>query len=382
MIIIQRAIEAQVEEAIGKNKVLLILGTRRVGKTFLIRTIQKKLEQPAINLNGEDFEVQELLKNITATNYNLIVGSARLLIIDEAQAIPNIGKILKFMIDTIILATGSSSFDLLNETGEPLTGRKIPFSLYPPSQLELTGIETYVEAVQHLEERLVLGSYPELFQLGSYKEKSEYLLELIQSYLLKDILAFEGIRQSDKIMRLLRLIAYQVGSEVSYNELATQLGISKNTVENYLDLLSKVFIIYRLPAYSTNHRKEISKGSKWYFFDNGIRNAIINDFKLLSLRNDVGALWENYLLSERIKRNKYLKENIEYYFWRNYSQQEVDLIELRDGRIHAFEFKYSSDKKVKIPAAFSTTYPDASFQRIAKDNYYPWITGDTEENHS
>ncbi|HVB04401.1 MAG TPA: ATP-binding protein [Chitinophagaceae bacterium] len=378
MIIVKRGIEDQIEEAIGKNKVLLILGARRVGKTFLIKTIQGKLTQPAVTLNGEDFEVQELLRNISAANYNLIVGSAKLLIIDEAQAIPNIGNILKFMIDTIptltVLATGSSSFDLLNKAGEPLTGRKIQFILYPLSQLELISIETYVDTIQHLEERLVLGSYPELLQLNSYKEKSEYLLELIQSYLLKDILAFEGIRQSDRIIRLLRLIAYQVGSEVSYNELATQLGISKNTVENYLDLLSKVFIIYRLPAYSTNHRKEISKGSKWYFVDNGIRNAIINDFKLLSLRNDVGALWENYLISERIKRNKHRKENVEYYFWRNYSQQEVDLIELRDGNIHAFEFKYSPDKKVKIPAAFSTTYPKASFERIAKDNYFGWIT--------
>lgn len=380
MIIVKRAIEAQIEEAIGKNKVLLVLGTRRVGKTFLIRSIQKRWQHPVINLNGEDFEVQELLKNITAANYQLIVGSAKLLIIDEAQAIPNIGKILKFMIDAIpaltILATGSSSFDLLNEAGEPLTGRKISFNLYPLSQLELVSIETYVDGVQHLEERLILGNYPELIQLDSYREKSDYLLELIQSYLLKDILAFEGIRQSDKIIRLLRLIAYQVGSEVSYNELATQLGISKNTVENYLDLLSKVFIIYRLPAYSTNHRKEISKGSKWYFFDNGIRNAIINDFRLLSLRNDIGALWENYLISERIKRNKYRKENVEYYFWRNYNQQEVDLIELRDGLLHAFEFKYSPDKKVKVPAAFSTAYPEATFQRIAKDNYYSWITAE------
>ena len=378
MIIVKRIIEAQIEEAIGQNKVLLILGTRRVGKTFLVKAIQKSQKEPVVTLNGEDFEVQALLKNITATNYNLIVGSAKLLIIDEAQAVPDIGKILKFMVDTIptltVLATGSSSFDLLNKAGEPLTGRKIQFNLYPLSQLELLSIETYLDAVQHLEERLVLGNYPELLQLKSYNEKSDYLLDLIQSYLLKDILAFEGIRQSDKIVRLLRLIAYQVGSEVSYNELANQLGISKNTVENYLDLLSKVFIIYRLPAYSTNHRKEISKGSKWYFSDNGIRNAIINDFKLLSLRNDTGALWDNYLISERIKRNKYLKESVDYYFWRTYSQQEVDLIELKDGKIHAFEFKYSPDKKIKIPAAFSTAYPEASFERIAKDNYFSWIT--------
>ncbi|HUX84302.1 MAG TPA: ATP-binding protein [Chitinophagaceae bacterium] len=378
MIIVKRVIEAQIESAIGKNKVLLIMGTRRVGKTFLLKAIQANLEQPAVILNGEDFEIQELLKNISAANYKLIVGSAKLIIIDEAQAIPNIGKILKFMVDTIptltVLATGSSSFDLLNKAGEPLTGRKIQFDLYPLSQLELNGIETYPDAIQHLEERLVLGSYPELLQLNSYIDKSEYLLELIRSYLLKDILAFEGIRQSDKIIRLLRLIAYQVGSEVSYNELASQLGMSKNTVEIYLDLLNKVFIIYRLPAFSTNHRKEISKGSKWYFYDNGIRNAVINDFKQLSLRNDLGALWENYLISERIKRNNHLRENVAYYFWRTYSQQEVDLIELRNGNIHGFEFKYSPGKKVKIPAAFSTSYPEASFEQIAKDNYFGWIT--------
>ena len=172
---------------------------------------------------------------------------------------------------------------------------------------------------------------------------------------------------------MLRLIAYQVGSEVSYSELGTQLGISKNTVENYLDLLSKVFIIYRLPAYSTNHRKEISKGSKWYCFDNRIRNAVINDVKLLSLRNDIGALWENYLVSERIKRNDYRRENVEYYFWRTYSQQEVDLVEVRNGNLSAFEFKYSSDKKIKIPVAFASAYPDATFERISKDNYLDWI---------
>jgi uncharacterized protein len=239
--------------------------------------------------------------------------------------------------------------------------------------MELGKIESPLETQQNLEERLILGSYPELLQLETFREKSEYLLELIQSFLLKNILSFEGIRQPDKILRLLRLIAYQVGSEVSYNELGTQLGICKNTVENYLDLLSKVFIIYRLSAYSTNHRKGISKGFKWYFFDNGIRNAVINDFKLMPLRNDIGALWENYLVSERIKRNEYRRENIEYYFWRTCSQHEVDLVEVRNGNLSAFELKYSSDKKVKIPAAFATAYPDAAFERISKHNYLEWI---------
>ncbi|HEY8688990.1 MAG TPA: ATP-binding protein [Chitinophagaceae bacterium] len=310
MLIVKREIEQQVEKLLGKNKVLLILGTRRVGKTFLINAIQQKYKDPIVVLNGEDFEVQELLKKRTSANYKRLIGSAKLLILDEAQVIPEIGKVLKFMIDSIphltILATGSSSFDLLNKAGEPLTGRQIQFNLYPLAQLELKESESYVETNQNLEERLVYGSYPELFQLNSYTEKSVYLQQLVQSYLLKDILAFEGIRQSDKIIRLLRLIAYQVGSEVSYNELAGQLGISKNTVENYLDLLSKVFIIYRLSAYSTNQRKEVSKSSKWYFFDNGIRNAIINDFRFPALRNDIGILWENYIISERIKRNSYL----------------------------------------------------------------------------
>jgi len=377
MKVVLRLLEAKLEENIGKNKVLLVMGTRRVGKTFLLKVIEKKLDRQIIKLNGEDLDVQETLQNLREANYRRIVGDANLVFIDEAQAIPEIGKVLKLMIDSFseltIIATGSSSFDLLNKAGEPLTGRKISFHLYPLAQAELSKIESPLETQQYLEERLILGSYPELLQLNTFKEKSEYLLDLIQSYLLKDILSFEGIRQPDKVMRLLRLIAYQVGSEVSYNELGTQLGISKNTVESYLDLLSKVFIIYRLPAYSTNPRKEISKGSKWYFFDNGIRNAVINDFKLLTLRNDIGSLWENYLISERIKRNEYRRENVEYYFWRGYNQQEVDLIEFQNGTLSAFEFKYSSNKKFKIPSAFKEAYPEASFKQISRDSYLDWI---------
>ena len=377
MKIVSRLLEAKLEAHIGKNKVLLVMGTRRVGKTFLLKAIEKKLDRQIIKLNGEDLDAQETLQNLREANYRRIIGDANLVFIDEAQAIPEIGKVLKLMIDSFseltIIATGSSSFDLLNKAGEPLTGRKISFHLYPLAQAELSKIESPLETQQYLEERLILGSYPELLQLNTFKEKSEYLLDLIKSYLLKDILSFEGIRQPDKVMRLLRLIAYQAGSEVSYNELGTQLGISKNTVESYLDLLSKVFIIYRLPASSTNPRKEISKGSKWYFFDNGIRNAVINDFKLLTLRNDIGSLWENYLISERIKRNEYRRENVEYYFWRGYNQQEVDLIEVQNGTLSAFEFKYSSNKKFKIPSAFKEAYPEASFKQISRDSYLDWI---------
>lgn len=377
MKILPRLLEKKVSSLIGKNKVLLIMGTRRIGKTVLVEEIRSKYEGKNLFLNAEDFDIQEILKNRSAANYKKIIGDATLVVIDEAQVITDIGAILKLMIDTnpalTIIATGSSSFDLLNKIGDPLTGRKYQFQLYPLSQIEIMEQENYVETVQNIDERLIYGSYPELFQLPSYEEKTEYLQQLIQTYLLKDILAYEGIRNSDKIIRLLRLIAYQTGNEVSYTELSTQLSMSKNTVENYLDLLSKVFIVYKLSAYSTNPRKEISKGSKWYFYDNGIRNAIINDFRLPVLRNDMGGLWENYLLSERIKRNDYLGNNVQYFFWRNYNQQEVDLIELSDGKISGYEFKYSPTKKVKTPSAFATTYPEASFSRISKDNYLDWI---------
>lgn len=377
MRIFKRKIERQIEDKIGKNKVLLIMGTRRVGKTVLIQEIKSKFNGESLLLNTEDFDVQEILKNRTVANYKKLIGKATLLILDEAQVIDEIGAILKLMIDSMpgltIIATGSSSFDLLNKAGDPLTGRQYQFHLYPLAQLEIGEDENYAETVQHLDERLIFGSYPEVFQFSTYQEKSVYLQQLVQSYLLKDILAYDGIRNSDKIIRLLRLIAFQTGREVSYTELGTQLGMSKNTVENYLDLLSRVFIIHRLPAYSTNPRKEISKGSKWYFYDNGIRNAIINDFRLPALRNDMGSLWENYLLAERIKKNAYQEKNVQYYFWRNYNQQEVDLIELTNGEINGFEFKFTTDKKTKVPPAFSAFYKDASYTVISKENYLDWI---------
>jgi predicted AAA+ superfamily ATPase len=378
MKIYERILENEITKLIGKNKVLLIMGTRRIGKTILVEKIKSTFPGESLLLNAEDFDIQELLKNRSVANYKKIIGKATLLVIDEAQVIAEIGAILKLMIDSnpalTIIATGSSSFDLLNKAGDPLTGRQYQFYLYPLSQLEIKTQENYIETIQHLEERLIYGSYPELFQLSSYREKAEYLQQLVQSYLLKDILAYEGIRNSDKIIRLLRLIAFQDGNEVSYTELGTQLGMSKNTVESYLDLLAKVFIVYKLPAYSTNQRKEISKGSKWYFYDNGIRNAIINDFRLLALRKDTGALWENYLIAERIKKNAYNGEHMQYYFWRNYNQQEVDLIEISNGKISGYEFKFSPGKKVKAPIAFATTYPDAGFESISKDNYLEWIT--------
>jgi len=373
---INRYINYQLLNDFKSNKVILLLGSRRVGKTFLVHQLLTQFKGKKLLLNGEDAEVQETFKKRSVANFKRLVGSTQLLVIDEAQAIPQIGAALKLIIDShpklTILATGSSALDLLNKTGEPLTGRNFTYQLYPIAQLELH--ENLIQAKGNLEERLILGSYPELFQLKTTKEKQRYLKELTQAYLLKDILAYTGIRQAGKLTDLLRLIAYQIGSEVSYNELSRSLGINKITVEHYLDLLQKVYVLFKLPSYSTNQRNELSKGAKWYFYDNGIRNAVIQDFRAPGLRNDMGALWENYIITERFKQNSYLQENRQLFFWRTYQQQEIDLIELENGTISAYEIKYTNRGQSKPPSIFSTHYPNTVFSTIHSDNYLDFIT--------
>ncbi|MCZ4243217.1 ATP-binding protein [Pedobacter punctiformis] len=373
---INRYLKSVILNRIGKNKVILLFGTRRVGKTWLIEKITKEAGVDSLTLNGEDQDVQALLSTRTVVNYARIIGNAKLLVIDEAQVIPEIGKILKLLIDSFknltIIASGSSTFDLSKQTGEPLTGRSLTYYLYPIAQIELNERENGLQTAQNLEERLIFGSYPELFNLDSIAEKAQYLTELIRSYLLKDILMYENIQNSAKLLELLKLIAYQVGSEVSIDELSRNLGLSKNTVDRYLDLLSKVFIIYKVGGFSNNLRKEVTKSSKWYFYDNGIRNAIINDFKLLALRNDQGILWENYCFSERIKKMDYQQQNTRYYFWRTYDQQEIDLIETKNEQIIATDFKWGNKKK-KVPGFFAKNYPQALFSTINKDNYLDFI---------
>ena len=376
---IERLALQQLKYKIGKNKVLLLFGTRRVGKTHLVKTLERDFKAPFLHLNAEDTDTLNLLENRSVANYQRLLGDVKLLVIDEAQVIPEIGKILKLIIDEFedltIIATGSSAFDLSNQTGEPLTGRSYTYFLYPVAQAELMPYENALQTKQNLEERLIFGSYPEIFQLQTIQEKTEYLKNLVSSYLLKDILRFENILNSNKIFDLLKLIAYQVGSEVSLDELGRQLGISKNTVERYLDLLAKVKILFKLSGYSSNLRKEVTKSSKWYFFDNGIRNAIINDFRLPAIRQDMGLLWENYCIYERIKINKYKNTGADFYFWRTYDQQEIDLIEKVNHNLHAFEFKYSLSK-VKVPAFFSKNYSEAGFEVISKENYLDFILAD------
>ncbi|MBX2965059.1 MAG: ATP-binding protein [Cyclobacteriaceae bacterium] len=373
---ISRAILPQIREYIGLNKVLVITGARRVGKTHLLGELVDNYEGNLVHLNGDLPETAQLLGAKNVSSYKRLIGNAKLLVIDEAQVIPDIGKILKIIIDHFkqltIIATGSSSFDLVNKTGEPLTGRQVQFHLYPVAQLELTVHEPFLDTVQNLAGRLVFGAYPEALNLSSDREKKEYLEEITTSYLLKDILLYEQVKNSHKMLQLLQLISYQVGQEVSNDELGKQLGLKRDTIARYLDLFSKIFVIYRLNGYSSNLRKEVVKSSKWYFVDNGIRNAIINNFNNLSARNDVGQLWENYLMSERIKRNVYNRLTVRPHFWRTYDRQEIDLVEEANGKLAAFEFKWRKEK-TKAPIFFTKNYPQASFEVITKENYLDFI---------
>lgn len=358
------------------GKVNIVYGARRVGKTHLIQKFAKESNLPFLSLNGELPEVQEVIASKNINTFKNLIADYELLIIDEAQEITEVGKSLKIMIDELpslrILASGSSAFDLGNSMGEPLVGRAFWHKMYPVSQQEFSQIENIIETKQRLEERLIYGTYPEVYNLTSFEDKKEYLLELANSYLLKDIISFDGIRNSAKVFDLLKLIAFQVGKEVSTNELGKQLGMSKNTVDKYLDLLEKVFVIKKISGFSRNLRKEISKSSRYIFLDNGIRNAVINNFRLINDRSDIGELWENYLMIERIKKNDYARERIESHFWRTYDQQEIDLVETIADSIAGFEFKWAN-KKSKVPAAFDKAYPNATYEVINKVNYLGFI---------
>ncbi len=374
---IQRALKEVIGTSMQPNKVMLVFGARRVGKTVLIKQLIEQFKGQVLFLNGEDALTEEMFSTRTASHYRQLLSGTDLLVIDEAQSILDIGKILKLIVDEVegirVLVSGSSSFDLRNQTGEPLVGRSTTFRLSSLSVGELLSQQPAAQLLLDLDEHLVYGGYPELLSIPDFERKQVYLSELAQSYLLKDILTLDGIKNSGKMFNLLRLVAFQMGSEVSYEELGRQLALSRNTVEKYLDLLTKTFVIYRLPAFSNNPRKEVSKAGKWYFYDNGIRNAIIGDFRPLALRQDVGALWENFLISERIKMNDNLHHRTEYYFWRTYSGQEIDLIEERNGEVKAFEFKWGN-KNPKVPASFKEQYPDVSYTVVTRSNFVDFCT--------
>jgi predicted AAA+ superfamily ATPase len=374
--VIRRALQEKIEKRMQPGKVIILSGARRTGKTVLLKEIMGGLKQPYLYLNGEDYTTNIKLQKKGLDEYKNLIGENRYLIIDEAQKIDNIGSILKLMVDEIeglhVLITGSSAFDISNSVGEPLTGRKYTYQLHPISQLELQQYENPIETESLLENRLLFGSYPEVISLSNNTEKAEYLMELINSYLLKDILILDKVRNSSKLINILRLLAFQTGNEVSINELSQNVGLNKLTIERYLDLLIKVFVIYRIEGYSRNLRKEISKSSRFYFWDTGVRNALIANFNPLELRNDTGQIWENYIISERLKTQQYQGWPSNNYFWRTYDQQEIDWVEERDGALFGFEMKFRKTR-AKVPAAWAKSYPEATHQVINKDNYLNFI---------
>jgi len=367
----------QLKSIVAPGNVAVVYGPRRVGKTTLIQRYVQQYDPNALVVTGEDITVREYLESQSVSKLKSFVGTRRTLVVDEAQYVRQVGLNLKLLVDHVeglrIVATGSSSFDVARFTGEPLTGRKFTLLLLPLAQFELQNVEESHETRANLESRIIYGSYPEVVLMASNEERQLYLKELIASYLFRDILQIEGIRYTDKLLRLLQLVAFQIGQEVSLSELGSQLGISKNSVERYLGLLEKSYVLYSRYGFSRNLRKEISKSRRYYFYDNGIRNGLINNFNPINLRDDTGALWENYVLVERMKQNLYFRRFADSYFWRTYDRQEIDLIEETGGQLHAVELKWSPKSSMRPPSGWRQAYPDSSFQIIHPENYLEFI---------
>ncbi len=364
------------ENFMKKGKVLVIYGPRQVGKTTLIKNYISATQQKCRFDTGEDVRILELFSSKNPDKLAEYASGYDVIIIDEAQKIPDIGAGLKMLIDRnqelTVIATGSSSFDLAGQIGEPLTGRKRTLTLFPISQKELSAIYNKFELKEKLEEFLVFGSYPEVLTAQNSAEKMRVINELASSYLLKDIIALDKIKNSRVIFDLLRLLAFQVGSEVSLHEIATQIGVDGKTVNRYIDILEKSFILFRLQGFSKNLRTEMTKKNKYYFYDTGIRNALISNFNPLNVRNDTGQLWENFLFTERLKKQAYEPLFANNYFWRTWSQHEIDFVEEREGKIFGYEFKFG-DKMPKAPKLWQETYPEAEFHVINRENYLDFV---------
>ncbi len=373
---IPRKIEDIIRIRLFKGKAILLFGARQVGKTTLVKNLTKINHKKVLYLNGDEPDIRELLGSISSSQLKNYIGNNELVVIDEAQRIQNIGITLKLITDNypeiLVIATGSSSLDIANSAKEPLTGRKFEYTLYPFSFQELVNNHGLLEEKRQLEQRLIYGSYPEIVQNPN---ESEELLNLISdSYLYKDLLLIETIKRPKLLAKLLKALALQIGNEVSYNELSQLVGADKGTVEKYIDLLEHTFVVFTLPSFSRNVRNELKKSKKIYFYDTGIRNSIIGNFNPVHSRTDIGALWENYLIADRIKKAEYGKIRTNFYFWRTTQQQEIDLIEETDGKLAAFEFKWNEKPKAKFPKTFSGNYPGAEFGVITQQNYETFLT--------
>jgi uncharacterized protein len=371
-----RFAQENLTQELYKGRVLILYGARRVGKTTIVRNILSKQSVDSYYFDMEDPDNRSLFENAGVDKLNSLLQKYKLVVFDEAQKFAQIGQLLKLIHDHLphiqIIATGSSSFDLSAKITESLTGRKWEFILYPISTGEIIARKDPIFALKNLEQFLIYGHYPDVLEAGLMK-KSDILKELTNSYLLKDIFSLQDIRNPEVLEKLLRLLALQISNEVSFHEIATKLGINQETVIRYINLLEKAFVIFRLPAYSTNQRNELTKTRKIYFYDLGIRNSLIQNFNSVDLRTDVGALWENFCILERRKYLQYKGHYSNTYFWRNYQKQEIDYIEENAGQLNAFELQWNSKKKAKLPNSFDKAYPNNSFAVVNPDNWLKFV---------
>lgn len=374
MDIIKRTIQQTIEKSLFKGKIIIIYGARQVGKTTLVKEIQKKFKEDSNYFNCDEPDVRDAFTNKTSTEIKAFLGDKKIAIIDEAQRVKNIGLSLKLIADNFssiqVIATGSSLFDLSNEISEPLTGRKYEFYLYPLSIEELKPIHSDLEITRILEQRMIFGMYPEIVTSGG--DVSEKLRNIANSYLYKDVLRHQNIKNPEILNKLLQALALQIGNEVSYNELANIAGIDKKTASSYVQILEKSFVVFRLQPFSRNLRNELKKMRKIYFYDTGIRNALINNFNNLNLRMDAGALWENFMISERLKYNNNHNKIKNIYFWRTHRQKEIDYIEEYEGKLEGYEFKWRKDKFTE-PKEFLEAYKNSHIELINKNNYMKFV---------
>lgn len=374
---VYRLIKEQVDRRLYRGKVIIVVGPRQVGKTTLLRMLTADTNRKVVVWNCDEPDVRRKLAEPSSTQLGAETANADLILIDEAQRVQNIGITLKLLVDNYpekqVVVTGSSAIELSNSINEPLTGRKYEYVMYPFSAEELIREFGATEERRMLERRLVYGSYPEVVNLAG--EERETLTNLVSSYLYKDIFSFQDVRKPEIIEQLLQALALQVGSEVSFNELGRLLGLTSITIQRYIDLLEKSYVVFHLRSFSRNVRNELKKSRKIYFYDNGVRNALIGDYKPLALRNDTGALWENYVISERLKHNAYSGFYGKSYFWRTQQQQEVDYLEDYDGVLHAYEFKWNPVRQPRLTDTFAKGYPDHTFLVVTPENYQDFVCG-------
>lgn len=371
---INRIVENRLLEKVFQKKVITVLGARQTGKTSLLKKLFLNNED-VLWLSGDEYDIQERFKNPTSNGLKSLIGNKKIVIIDEAQRIHDIGLALKLLVDNYpeiqVIATGSSSFELMNKMNEPLTGRKFEFELFPVSAEEMIHHHGEITERRLLNHRLVFGMYPEVINKSG--NEIEVLKLLSDSYLYRDLLMLESIKKPEKLIKLLQALAYQIGNEVSYNEIGNLIGLDSKTVESYVQLLEKSFVVFRLHSFSRNQRNELKASKKIYFYDNGIRNAVISNFKIIEGRQDTGSLWENYLISERRKKNAYSGNYAVSYFWRTKDGQEIDYIEEKDGEILGFEFKWSEKVKLKVPKTFLAAYPGSKVNLITPNSYFDFV---------